>query len=201
MSTTPPQPESDPTQPGPDQTAAVPQDPQPQPAQPAQDQPQWPGPQYPDPTGTAYPPTPGATAGPYPGSATSPPPPPSSPSPWTDASTALQDQRSLGSLAHIVPLVAMVASAGLLGFVASIGFYIYAKDRGDFARTYAANSLNVQIIVGIGSVLSFPLMLLLIGFLTLPLVLLYGVVVHIIAAIKASNGELWTPPLMPRFVR
>jgi uncharacterized Tic20 family protein len=48
---------------------------------------------------------------------------------------------------------------------------------------------------------SFPLMLVLVGFLTYGLALLFAFIVHILAAVKANNGEWYTPPLTPQFVK
>ncbi len=39
------------------------------------------------------------------------------------------EERTMGMLAHAIPLVAMVVSAGVLGFVASLGLYLIYKDR------------------------------------------------------------------------
>ena len=110
-------------------------------------------------------------------------------------------ERTLGAVAHGVPLIAMVLSAGLLGFVGSLVIYLMYKDRGPFVRAHAANSLNVQIITGIILLISLPLMLVLIGFLTYPLALVFAFVLHLIGAIKANNGEWWNPPMTPRFVK
>jgi uncharacterized protein len=110
-------------------------------------------------------------------------------------------ERSLGAVAHGVPLVAMVLSAGLLGFVGSLVIYLMYKDRGPFVRQHAANSLNVQIITGIVLLVSLPLMLLLIGFATYAIALVFAFVMHLLGAIKANNGEWWDPPMTPRFVR
>ena len=110
-------------------------------------------------------------------------------------------ERGWGTVAHVVPLVATVLSAGTLGFVGSLVVYLLYKDRGPFVRANAANSLNIQIMTGIVLLVSFPLMLVLIGFVTYPLALMVAVVLHAIGAIKANNGEWWNPPLTPRFVR
>lgn len=109
-------------------------------------------------------------------------------------------ERTLGAVAHGVPLIAMVLSAGLLGFVGSLVIYVMYKDRGPFVRQHAANSLNVQIITGIVLLISLPLMLLLIGFVTYALALVFAFVLHLLGAIKANNGEWWNPPMTPRFV-
>jgi uncharacterized Tic20 family protein len=110
------------------------------------------------------------------------------------------EERTMGTLAHGIPLVAMVVSAGLLGFVASLVLYLMYKDRGPFARENLANSLNIQITTGIVLLVSLPLMLVLIGFLTFGIALVIAFVLHVIGALKANRGEWWRPPLTPRFV-
>jgi uncharacterized Tic20 family protein len=109
-------------------------------------------------------------------------------------------ERNWATLAHVIPLVAMVLSAGTLGFVGSLVIYLLYKDRGPFVRQHAANSLNIQIITGIVLLISIPFMLVLVGFLTFGLALLFAFVVHIIAAMKANNGEWYRPPFTPQFV-
>lgn len=120
-----------------------------------------------------------------------PPPKPMSP----------QDERTWGMLSHGIPLGAMVLSAGTLGFVGSLVVYLLYKDRGPFVRAHAANSLNIQIMTGIVLLISIPLMLLLVGFFTFVAALVFAFVLHVIGAVKAQNGEWWTPPLTPRFVK
>jgi uncharacterized protein len=110
------------------------------------------------------------------------------------------EERTMGMLAHAIPLVAMVVSAGLLGFVASLVLYLIYKDRGPFARENAANSLNIQITTGIVLLVSIPLMLVLIGFVTFGLALVGAFVLHLIGAIKANRGEWWRPPMTLRLV-
>jgi len=114
--------------------------------------------------------------------------------------TATQE-RNWATLAHVVPLVAMVVSAGTLGFVGSLVIYLMYKDRGPFVRASAANSLNVQIITGIVLLISIPLMFVLIGFVTFGAALVFAFVVHIIAASRANAGEWYNPPLTPSFVK
>ena len=110
------------------------------------------------------------------------------------------EDRNLGTIAHVTPLVLMIVSGGLAGFIGSLVVYLYAKDRGAGARQYAAGALNAQIMVSIAAAISYVLMIVLIGFITLPLVILFGLVVHIVGAIKANKGEPFSPPLTPSFV-
>ena len=110
------------------------------------------------------------------------------------------EERNLGTIAHVTPLVLMIVSGGLAGFLGSLVVYLYAKDRGPLARTYAAGALNVQITVALAAAVSYALMLVLIGFVTLPIVMVFGIVVHALGALKANKGEPFTPPLTYRFV-
>jgi uncharacterized protein len=111
------------------------------------------------------------------------------------------EERTMGTLAHAIPLIATVVSAGFLGFVASLVLFVIYKDRGPFARENAANSLNIQITTGIILLVSLPLMLVLVGFLTWGLALVFAFVLHLIGALKANRGEWWRPPLTLRLVR
>jgi uncharacterized protein len=105
------------------------------------------------------------------------------------------EERTMGMLAHAIPVVAMVVSAGTLGFVASLILYLIYKDRGPFVRENAANSLNIQITTGIVLLISIPLMLVLVGFLTWGIALVVAFVLHLIGALKANRGEWWRPPM------
>lgn len=130
-------------------------------------------------------------------------PPPSYPTPYQSPGqvTGLSaEDRNLGTIAHVTPLVLMLISGGLAGFIGSLVVYLYAKDRGDAARRYAAGALNVQIGVSIAAAISYVLMIVLVGFLTLPIVIVFGIVVHILGAMKANKGEPFNPPLTPTFV-
>ena len=112
-----------------------------------------------------------------------------------------QDEKTWATLTHAISGIAMVASAGTLGFIASLVIYLVCKDRGPFVRAHAANAVNVQLTALIGLVVSAVLMVVLVGFLTYPLVVVAAVVIHIIAALKANAGEWYDPPFTIRFVR
>ena len=112
-----------------------------------------------------------------------------------------QDERTTGMAAHGVALGATVLSGGALGFVVALVMYLVFRDRGPFVRHHSANALNVQIIAGIVMLISIPLMFVLIGFVTFAAAWLFAVIVHIIGAVKANNGEWWNPPMTPNFVK
>lgn len=122
-------------------------------------------------------------------------------SPHDPTPVPTDEERTVGVIVHAVPAAALVLSAGTLGFVASLVIYLVYKDRGEYARRQAANSLNVQIMTGILLVVSVVLFLVLIGFVTYAVVIVWATVLHVIGAVRASNGVWWNPPLTPRFVR
>lgn len=111
------------------------------------------------------------------------------------ATVSPSEERTMGTLAHAIPLVAMVVSAGTLGFVASLILFLIYKDKGPFVRANAANSLNIQITTGIVLLISIPLLFVLIGFLTMAAAIVVAFVLHLLGALKANRGEWWQPPL------
>jgi len=129
----------------------------------------------------------------------------SNPDPYYTQSSAPavspQQERTLGALAHGAALAAMVFSAGTLGFVASLVIYLVYKDKGPFVRRHAANSLNVQLVTLLVVVISFPLMLVLVGFVSYAAIMVFAFVVHLIGTVKALNGEWWDPPMTPNWVK
>jgi len=129
----------------------------------------------------------------------------------TPATMSPEQERTWGAISHAGAVVAMVCSAGFLGFLASIAVYVVHKDRGPFVRAHAANSINVQISMFIWLVVATVLYVVLgivtlgIGFLVfLPVFLVPPVVagiLHVIGAVKAWNGEWWNPPFTPQLVK
>jgi uncharacterized Tic20 family protein len=192
MSDTTPRPDEmpgDPTAPPAESASPPPPPPAPQAAyeQPVYQQPVYEQPQYGQLPPPAYaPPAPGtAVAGPNPMSPT--------------------DERTWGTIAHGGTLAATILSGGTLGFVCALVIYLLYKDRGPFVRHHSANALNVQIFGAIlvigGIILTVTVIGAIIG---IPMIVVGGVyvlVVHLIGAIKANNGEWWSPPMTPQFVK
>ena len=115
------------------------------------------------------------------------------------------DERTWGTIAHGGTLAATILSGGTLGFVCALVIYLIYKDRGPFVHHHTANALNVQIFGAIlvigGIILTVTVIGAIIG---IPMIVvggLYVLIVHIIGAIKANNGEWWNPPMTPQFVK
>ncbi|HLP23166.1 MAG TPA: DUF4870 domain-containing protein [Microbacteriaceae bacterium] len=111
------------------------------------------------------------------------------------------DQRMWATLVHI--------GGVLFGIIPSLVAYLVLRERGPFIRAHAATALNFQIsmliYVAASVIVSVPLMLVLIGFLTMWLVPIAAsiliIIFGIIAAIAANRGEPYRYPLTIQFVR
>ena len=110
----------------------------------------------------------------------------------TTGSAATANPRALAMLAHLLGL--------LSGFVGPLVIYLVNGEKDPFVRHHAAESLNFQITLTIAAVGSILAMLILVGFLLLPVVVVGGIVLQIIGAVKANAGEWWRYPINLRLV-
>jgi uncharacterized Tic20 family protein len=151
------------------------------------------------------------------------PPPPAGPSynPYIDPAAgpmpmSVAEEKQWSILDYILSL--------FFGWVAALIFFLLAKDRGPFVRHHVANEWNFQLtqiivtfVVGIvafgglivsiaatrGSTDGAPpaLGLFFLGYVLIIAIRVIGIVFGIIAAVKASRGELYTYPIAFRFVK
>ena len=89
------------------------------------------------------------------------------------------------------------------GFVGALIIWLINKDDSSkfFVIDQSKEALNFQITMLIAAIVSAILMIVLIGFLLLPLVGLVSLVFSIIAAIKANNGEAYRYPFALRLIK
>lgn len=109
-----------------------------------------------------------------------------------------QDEKTWATLVHLAPFLAAVVGIPFLGPL--IVFLVF-KDRGPFVRFHAAQALNFQIIITIALWVFGLLSIVLIG---IPFLIITGiawVVLSIVAAIKANNGEWYRYPMTPELVK
>jgi uncharacterized Tic20 family protein len=135
---------------------------------------------------------------------------PTSPYARGEASAPLSpdQERTWATATHVIAGVAMILSAGTLGFVAALVIYLVYKDKGPFVRQHAADAVNIQLNALLWAVViavvGFVLLIVLVGFLIwalLAVVPIVAAVLHLVGAIKAYNGEEHWSPLTIRFVR
>lgn len=116
-------------------------------------------------------------------------PPESAPAP---ASAGGTDENTLALLAHILGIVALV--------IAPLIIYLMANDK-PYTKGQAREALNFQITLLIAYMASWLLAFIMIGFVLLPIVGIYGLVMMIIATMAASRGEDYRYPITLRLVK
>jgi len=102
-----------------------------------------------------------------------------------------QESRTLAILAHVLGLIAY--------FIGPLIILLVTEDKD--VKKHARNALNWQISLIIYFIVAGILVFLLIGFLLLPALAIVNIVFSIMAAVKASNDELWKYPLSIQFLK
>ena len=109
--------------------------------------------------------------------------------------TATQDDRSLAMLTHL--------SGILFGFIVPLIIWLINKDKTykEWLNQQAKEALNFQILVFIAIFASSILVVILIGFLLLPVVGLANLILCIMAGMAANRGENYRYPFSLRLVK
>ncbi len=94
----------------------------------------------------------------------------------------------------------MIIGGIFFGFIPSLIVYV-VKGENPFLKSVAKDNLNFQISFVIYSTIAAMSLILFIGLLLLPIVLIAGLVISILAAVAASNGEKYKYPLTINFLK
>ena len=115
------------------------------------------------------------------------PPPP--------AGAAPADQRTMALVAHILGI--------FTGFIGALIVWLINKDDASkpFVVDQSKEALNFQITVAIAYIVSSILVVVLIGTLMLAAVWVANLVLCILAAVKANNGEAYRYPFTLRLIK
>jgi uncharacterized protein len=117
-------------------------------------------------------------------------PPPAAMSPY--------DERLWATLAHVGSFVlAWVA----IGVVAPVIVLVLYGNKSAYVRHHAVESINFQLTMLIAIAVSAFLLLVLIGFVLLPLVAVWYVIFVIVASVHANRGDWYRYPATLRLVR
>ena len=85
------------------------------------------------------------------------------------------------------------------GFIGALIVMLVAGDQQ--VKSHAKKALNWQLSILIYNIVAVILLIILIGFLLLPILAVMNLIFCIIAAVKGSNGELWDYPLSIPFFK
>lgn len=101
---------------------------------------------------------------------------------------ASQDDKTMSVLSHV--------GAMLVSAIVPLIVFLIKKDDSPFVREHTRQSLNLQIMLIVAGFVSSLLTIVFIGFILLPIVVVAGWVLQIIAAVKAYNGEMYRIPFV-----
>ncbi|MFS0781559.1 DUF4870 domain-containing protein [Bacillus sp. 1P06AnD] len=105
---------------------------------------------------------------------------------------ASRDERVLAALIYIVSF--------FTAFIGPLLIWLLQKDKSSFIDYHGREYLNFLISYTVYSIVASILMIVLIGFILLPIVGLAAFILTIIGAVKAYNGEEYRFPLIFRLL-
>ena len=107
--------------------------------------------------------------------------------------------RQWGLFAHLSALAGLIIPLG--NILGPLIVWQVKKDELPFSSDQAKEALNFNITMAIAGIVSWLLMFVLIGFLLLPVLAIAWIVLTILAAIKANNGEAYRYPFALRLIK
>jgi len=109
------------------------------------------------------------------------------------------EQKQWGLFIHLSQFLNFIFPFG--GIIAPVVMWQMKKDEMPAIDAHGKMIVNWMISSVIYTIVSIPLMFVLIGFLTFFAVVVMSIVFPIIGAMKANNGELWEYPLTIKFLK
>lgn len=91
-------------------------------------------------------------------------------------------------------------SAYVFPFIGPLAIYLIKREESPFTRHHAAEALNFHICLTLYAFVAFVLVFVLIGFLLLPAVIVFGFVMPILGALAASRRTAYRYPLTIHFL-
>ncbi|MFN0083892.1 MAG: DUF4870 domain-containing protein [Blastocatellia bacterium] len=113
--------------------------------------------------------------------------------------TVSSEERNWAMAAHLLALVGYFAIP-FGNIIAPLVIYLMKKDQSPFIADQARESLNFQISMTLYMIVAGIMVLVLIGFILLPVLFVAGLVLTIMAAVKVSNGIGYRYPFTLRLI-
>lgn len=110
-----------------------------------------------------------------------------------------KEERLWAMAAHLIAFCGHIIPFG--NIIGPLVIWVLKKDSSALVDDQGKESLNCQISVTIYLLIAGALVWVLIGFVLLPLIYLAAVVLVIVAAVKANDGERYRYPGIIRFIK
>ncbi len=112
--------------------------------------------------------------------------------------TQRHDERLWAALCHVACFSAYFTGVGLI--LGPLIVWLLKKDQYPLVDDQGKESLNFQITYLIGHLLNIPLYFFCVGFAILPVLIVLHVLLTIVAALKANQGQRYRYPLCLRLI-
>ena len=115
------------------------------------------------------------------------------------------DEKTVAILTHLSGPIAAIISVGWLGFLGPLIVWFIYKDKSPFLRAASAGAFNFNvtlwIINVIGWICIFTVILFPVGLVLIAAYWVLLLVCHIVAAVRANNGEVYRYPMQLPILR
>lgn len=112
---------------------------------------------------------------------------------------ASKEQTTWALAAHLSGLLPYVGIP-FGNIIAPLAIWLMNRDKMPFVDDQAKEAINFQLTITLYAIISGVLILAIVGFVLLPVVIVFDVVASIIAAIKAQQGIAYRYPMTIRFI-
>ncbi len=112
-----------------------------------------------------------------------------------------KDERMWAMFCHLSTLAGYVIIVPGINVIAPLIVWMIKKEEYPLVNDQGKEAINFQINILIYVIVSALLICATVGFFLLPVVVIYSLVMTIIAALKANQGEYYRYPLTIRFLR
>lgn len=103
------------------------------------------------------------------------------------------DERTFSILCHLSALSGLIIPFGHI--IGPLVFWLLKKDECPEVDRQGKAALNFQLSLTIYAIIAGLLVIILVGFVLLGAIFLYGLIMTIVASVKSSNGERFEYPL------
>jgi len=110
-----------------------------------------------------------------------------------------QDEKQMGMFCHLSAFAGLLIPFGSI--IGPLIIWLMKKDQSEYIDYHGKEALNFQLTMAIAFIVSFFLMVVLIGFFLLAGLAIFELVIIIIAAIKANDGLRFEYPLSIKFIK
>lgn len=110
-----------------------------------------------------------------------------------------KDAKQWAMLTHLAAFAAFLIPFG--NIIGPLVVWQLKKDLGPFVEENGKEAVNFQITIAIVALVCTMLMFALVGFLLLPVLGLYWLILTVIAGVKANDGVAYRYPLTIRFIK